>query len=337
MTLTELLSLAVTQKASDLHLATGEPPILRVDGKLQRLPLPPLTAKTVYSYLQTSMSQCQQDSYRRELELDYAIDIADLSRFRVNAFHQHWGPSAAFRPISLTVPHFDELNLPACLKTQLETWQSGLILVTGPTGSGKSTTLASMISLINQTRAAHIITLEDPIEYIHVSKQCLVQQREIGQHSHHFHTALRAALREDPDILLVGELRDPKTIALALTAAETGHLVFGTLHTRSAIQTIHRMIDAAPLHDKTMIRSMLAESLQAVIAQTLIPKIGGGRVAALEIMTCLPATRNLIREDKMAQMQHVIQSNQQHGMLPVATHLKMLAMQGLISSIDASC
>lgn len=328
------MNITVTQKASDLHLATGESPILRIDGQLRRLALPKLTAKEVEDYLQTSMTQSQQDVYQRELELDYAIDMADVSRFRVHAFHQCKGPSAAFRPISLTVPDFDALSLPACLKAQLDMWQSGLVLVTGPTGSGKSTTLASMLGLLNQTRAAHIITLEDPIEYKHVSKQCLIQQREMGQHSHSFHTALRAALREDPDILLVGELRDPETIALALTAAETGHLVFATLHTKSAIQTIHRIIDAAPLHDKTMIRSMLAESLQAVIAQTLIPKLDGGRVAALEIMVCLPAIRHLIREDKIAQMQHIIQSNQPQGMLPLTTHLNMLAAQGLISRME---
>jgi len=330
MRITELLALAVERQASDLHLSTGLPPMLRIDGDLQRLDLPVLTAAAVLDYLHATMSETAQTAYQTQLELDYAFEIPALARFRINAFMQQRGPAAALRVIARHVPSIAELGLPPVCQ-QLVNFRHGLVLVTGPTGSGKSTTLAAMIDSINQNQAGHIIMLEDPIEYMHTPQQCLVHQREVHCHTHSFQAALRSALREDPDVILVGEMRDPETIALAITAAETGHLVLGTLHTRSASQTIHRLIDVFPAGDKAMIRSMLSESLQAVISQVLLKKINGGRVAACEIMIGNAAIRNLIREDKVAQMQHVIQTHQADGMQTLEAHVKSWAMAGVIA------
>ena len=281
------------------------------------------------------MTDKQRKEYEENLESDFSFEVPDLARFRVNAFVTNRGAAAVFRTIPSEVLSLDDLGAPDIFKTISEN-PRGLVLVTGPTGSGKSTTLAAMIDYINTMRHDHILTIEDPIEFVHNNKLCLINQREVHRDTHSFSNALRSALREDPDVILVGELRDLETIRLAMTAAETGHLVFGTLHTTSAPKTIDRIIDVFPGEEKDMVRSMLSESLRAVISQTLLKKVGGGRIAAHEIMVGLPAIRNLIREDKIAQMYSVIQTGAAHGMQTMDQCLLNLVNRGLVSQKDAA-
>ena len=313
MDIAELLSFSVKNNSSDLHLSAGLPPMIRVDGDLRKINMPALEHKDVIKIIYDIMNDKQRKEYEEQLEMDFSFEIANFARFRVNAFTQSRGAGAVFRTIPSQVLTLEELGMPP-ICNEIITYPKGLVLVTGPTGSGKSTSLAAMIDAINNIRYDHILTIEDPIEFIHENKKCLINQREVHRDTLSFNAALRSALREDPDIILVGELRDLETIRLAMTAAETGHLVFATLHTNSATKTINRIIDVFPAEEKSMIRSMLSESLQAVIAQTLLKKIGGGRVAALEIMVCNAAIRNLIREDKVAQMYSTIQTGQAQGM-----------------------
>ena len=332
MEITELLAFSADHKASDLHLSAGLPPMIRVDGDVRRINLPPLDHKQVHSLIYDIMNDRQRKDYEEKLETDFSVEVPGLARFRVNAFNQNRGAAAVFRTIPSKVLTMTELGMGDVFE-KISNNHRGLVLVTGPTGSGKSTTLAAMVDYVNATRYEHILTIEDPIEFVHESKKCLVNQREVHRDTLGFNEALRSALREDPDIILVGELRDLETIRLALTAAETGHLVFGTLHTSSAAKTIDRIIDVFPAAEKSMIRSMLSESLQAVISQRLIKKIGGGRVAAHEIMIGTPAIRNLIREDKVAQMYSSIQTGAQVGMKTMDSSLKLLVEKGLIERI----
>lgn len=334
MDIAELLAFSVKNKSSDLHLSAGLPPMIRVDGDLRKINLPELDHKDVLKIIYDIMNDRQRKEYEEFLETDFSFEIANLARFRVNAFNQARGAAAVFRTIPSTILSMEELNLPPIFK-EMASFSRGLVLVTGPTGSGKSTTLAAMIDYINSNRYEHILTVEDPIEFVHQSKKCLVNQREVHKDTLSFNAALRSALREDPDIILVGELRDLETIRLAMTAAETGHLVFGTLHTNSATKTINRIIDVFPAEEKAMVRSMLSESLQAVVAQSLLKKTKGGRVAALEIMICTGAIRNLIREDKVAQMYSSIQTGQAKGMQTLDQHLTELVNTGIISQHTA--
>jgi twitching motility protein PilT len=313
MDIAELLAFAFKQNASDLHLSAGLPPLIRVDGDIKRINVDPLDDRTVHDMVYDIMSDKQQKDFEEFLETDFSFELPNIARFRVNAFNQQRGPGAVFRTIPSKVLSLEQLNAPEIFKKICDQ-PRGLVLVTGPTGSGKSTTLAAMINHINENQHEHILTVEDPIEFVHTSKNCLINQREIGRDTLGFNNALRAALREDPDVILVGEMRDLETIRLALTGAETGHLVFGTLHTSSAAKTIDRIIDVFPAAEKDMVRAMLSESLRAVIAQSLLKKIGGGRVAAHEIMIGTPAIRNLIRENKAAQMYSSIQTGQGIGM-----------------------
>lgn len=330
MDIAELLAFSVKNNSSDLHLSAGLPPMIRVDGDLRKINIPPLEHKEVIKIIYDIMNDKQRKEYEEHLETDFSFEIANLARFRVNAFNQARGAGAVFRTIPSKILSMEDLGLPPVF-TEIASFPKGLVLVTGPTGSGKSTTLAAVIDYINSNRYDHILTIEDPIEFLHTSKKCLVNQREVHRDTHSFGAALRSALREDPDIILVGELRDLETIRLAMTAAETGHLVFGTLHTNSATKTINRIIDVFPGDEKSMIRTMLSESLQAVIAQTLLKKRGGGRLAALEIMMCNSAIRNLIREDKVAQMYSSIQTGQSRGMQTLDQHLTQLVNQDLIA------
>jgi twitching motility protein PilT len=333
--ITELLAFSVKNKASDLHLSAGLPPIIRVDGEMRKLNVPALEHKEVHALIFEIMNDKQRKEYEENLETDFSFEVKDLSRFRVNAFVQNRGAAAVLRTIPSEILSLDDLGAPQIFKDIINQ-PTGIILVTGATGSGKSTTLAAMIDHINRTKREHILTIEDPIEFVHENKLCLVNQREVHRDTHSFNNALRSALREDPDIILVGELRDLETIRLAISAAETGHLVFGTLHTNSAPKTIDRLIDVFPAAEKSMIRSMLSESLRAVISQTLLKKTGGGRVAAHEIMLGIPAIRNLIREDKVPQMYSVIQTGQSHGMQTMDQCLQRLVAQGHISAQDAA-
>ncbi|MFT6776472.1 MAG: twitching motility protein PilT [Paraglaciecola sp.] len=335
MDITELLAFSVKNKASDLHLSAGLPPIIRVDGEMRKLNVPPLEHKEVHALIFEIMNDKQRREYEENLETDFSFEVKDLSRFRVNAFMQNRGAAAVLRTIPSEILSLDDLGAPQIFKDIINQ-PTGIILVTGSTGSGKSTTLAAMVDHINRTKREHILTIEDPIEFVHENKLCLVNQREVHRDTHSFNNALRSALREDPDIILVGELRDLETIRLAISAAETGHLVFGTLHTNSAPKTIDRLIDVFPAAEKSMIRSMLSESLRAVISQTLLKKTGGGRVAAHEIMLGIPAIRNLIREDKVPQMYSVIQTGQSHGMQTMDQCLQRLVAQGHISAQDAA-
>lgn len=334
MDITELLSFSVQHGASDLHLSAGMPPLIRVDGDVRRLSAPALDHKQVQSLVYDIMNDKQRKDYEAELETDFSFQVPNLARFRVNAFNQNRGASAVFRTIPSQIPSLEDLKTPAVFKELLRA-HKGLVLVAGPTGSGKSTTLAAMINQINQDEYGHILTIEDPIEFVHESKKCLINQREVHRDTKGFSQALRSALREDPDFVLVGELRDLETIRLALTAAETGHLVFGTLHTSSAAKTVDRVVDVFPGNEKPMVRSMLSESLNAVIAQTLLKKTGGGRVAAHEIMVCNSAIRNLIREDKVAQMYSAIQTGSGSGMQTLDQSLQGLVKQSLITRSDA--
>ncbi|MDQ7049582.1 MAG: type IV pilus twitching motility protein PilT [Enterobacterales bacterium] len=334
MDITELLAFSVKNKASDLHLSAGLPPMIRVDGDVRRINVPPMDHKMVHSLVYDIMNDKQRKDFEEFLETDFSFALPGIARFRVNAFNQNRGASAVFRTIPSQVLTLEELAAPSIFK-EMCMHPRGLVLVTGPTGSGKSTTLAAMIDYINDNHYGHILTIEDPIEFVHESKKCLMNQREVHRDTLGFSEALRSALREDPDIILIGELRDLETIRLALTAAETGHLVFGTLHTSSAAKTIDRIIDVFPAAEKDMTRSMLSESLQAVISQTLLKKKGGGRVAAHEIMVGTSAIRNLIREDKVAQMYSAIQTGLGVGMQTLDQCLKDLLGKGLISVEDA--
>jgi twitching motility protein PilT len=330
MDITELLAFSVKNKASDLHLSAGLPPMIRVDGDIRRINVPPLEHKTVHTLVYDIMNDKQRKDYEEFYETDFSFELPELARFRVNAFNHNRGAGAVFRTIPSKILTLEELGCPPVFK-EISDQPRGIVLVTGPTGSGKSTTLAAMINYKNETEHGHILTVEDPIEFVHESKKCLVNQREVHRDTLGFSEALRSALREDPDIILVGEMRDLETIRLALTA----HLVFGTLHTSSAAKTIDRIIDVFPAAEKGMVRSMLSESLRAVIAQTLLKKIGGGRIAAHEIMIGTPAIRNLIREDKVAQMYSAIQTGQQYGMTTLDQTLQDLLRRGVIGKQDA--
>jgi twitching motility protein PilT len=333
LTISALLRFMAQNKASDLHLSAGEAPMVRIHGDVHRLDLPALTAEEVHRLVFDTMSDAQRRVFQEKLEVDFAFALDDHLRFRVNAFVQNRGEGAVFRSIPTKIPSFSDLNLPPVLREFAEK-DKGLVLVTGPTGSGKSTTLAAMIDHINETSPGHILTLEDPIEFVHKSKRCLVNQREIGTQSHSFTAALKSALREDPDVILVGELRDLETISLAMTAAETGHLVFATVHTSSAPKTVDRLVDVFPTAQQAQVRTMLSESLVGVATQSLLPKVGGGRAAAIEILVATPAVRNLIRENKTYQIPSAMQVGAKSGMVTMEAALTELVAKGIVSPDD---
>ncbi len=333
--LTALLGFAKDQGASDLHISAGMPPILRLNGEMVRLEMPPLTRDEAHAALYDILQDHQKKEFEERRELDFAFEIPGLARFRANMLMQLRGEGAVFRLVPTQVKTLEQLGMPDVLR-QLSEKERGLVVVTGPTGSGKSTTLAAMVNYVNETLKGHIVTVEDPIEFVHEPKKCLVTQREVGAHTHSFSNALRAALREDPDVILVGELRDLETTQLAVSAAETGHLVFATLHTNSAAKAIDRIIDIFPSGQQSQIRTMLSESLEGVVAQMLLPaKEGNGRVAAIEVLVGVPALRNLIREDKNAQILSVIQTGSNHGMRSLDQSLRDLVMQGKVSRAEA--
>jgi twitching motility protein PilT len=334
MDIAELLAFSVKNNASDLHLSSGLPPIIRVDGDIRRINLPPLEHKEVHALIYDIMNDKQRKDYEEFLETDFSFEIPGLARFRVNAFNHNRGAGGVFRTIPSKIKTVDELDCPKIFKEIIDQ-PRGVVLVTGPTGSGKSTTLAAMVDYINDREFGHILTVEDPIEFVHESKKCLINQREVHRDTLGFNEALRSALREDPDIVLVGEMRDLETIRLALTAAETGHLVFGTLHTSSAAKTIDRIIDVFPAAEKDMVRAMLSESLRAVISQALLKKKGGGRIAAHEIMLGTPAIRNLIRENKVPQMYSAIQTGQAVGMQTLDQCMQNLVAKSLVEKAEA--
>ena len=332
--ITQLLTFAVKSKASDLHLSSGVPPMIRVDGDVKRVNMPALAHKDVHSMIYDIMNDKQRKDFEEFLETDFSFEIPKLARFRVNAYNQMRGAGAVFRTIPSIIQTLDDLKAPAIFR-DISMYPRGIVLVTGPTGSGKSTTLAAMVDYINDNKPDHILTIEDPIEFVHESKRSLVNQREVHKDTLGFSEALRSALREDPDVILVGEMRDLETIRLALTAAETGHLVFGTLHTSSAAKTMDRIIDVFPAQEKEMVRAMLSESLRAVISQALLKRVGGGRVAAHEIMIGTPAIRNLIREGKVAQMYSAIQTGVKDGMQTLDQCLQELLSKGVITREEA--
>ncbi|MBP9867563.1 MAG: type IV pilus twitching motility protein PilT [Alphaproteobacteria bacterium] len=335
MDITQLLAFVMQNNASDLHLSAGNPPIVRVYGTLKRLKADVLTNESIRAMLYSVMTDDQRAEYEKSFELDFAISFGETARFRVNAFTNRSGSAAVFRTIPSVIPTMEELELPPVLR-RLSELEKGIVLVTGPTGSGKSTTLASMINHINETMPKHILTIEDPVEFFHTSKKALINHRELGNDTHSFARALKSALREDPDVILVGEMRDHETISLALTAAETGHLVFGTLHSNSASKTIDRIIDVFPTGDKEMIRAMLSSSLQGVVAQTLLKKAGGkGRIAAFEVLVGTSAVRNLIRENQIPQMYSMIQTGSRYGMITMEDAIKGLLEQGLVDEGEA--
>lgn len=334
MDITELLGFAVKHNSSDLHLSAGSSPMIRVDGDVRKINIPELNHKQVQELVYDIMNDRQRKEYEENFECDFSFEVPDLARFRVNVFQQNRGAGAVLRTIPSDVLTLEQLGAPEIFKTISDN-PRGLVLVTGPTGSGKSTTLAAMVDYINENKHHHILTIEDPIEFVHKNKRALINQREVHRDTHSFSNALRSALREDPDVILVGEMRDLETIRLAMTAAETGHLVFGTLHTTSAPKTIDRIVDVFPGDEKPMVRSMLSESLRAVISQTLLKRVGGGRIAAHEIMIATSAIKNLIREDKVAQMYSSIQTGAAHGMQTLDQCLQNLLNQGVISRVDA--
>ncbi|HSI22760.1 MAG TPA: type IV pilus twitching motility protein PilT [Methylophilaceae bacterium] len=335
MDVSDLLAFSVKNKASDLHLSAGLPPMIRVHGDVRKINMPSMEHSQVHDMVYDIMNDGQRKFYEENLECDFSFEIPNLARFRVNAFNQNRGAAAVFRTIPSKVLTLEQLAAPPIFK-DIAQYPRGIVLVTGPTGSGKSTTLAAMVDFINENEYAHILTVEDPIEFVHQSKRCLINQREVGPHTLSFANALRSALREDPDVILVGEMRDLETIRLALTAAETGHLVFGTLHTSSAAKTVDRIVDVFPAAEKDMVRSMLSESLRAVISQTLLKtKDGNGRVAAHEIMIGTPAIRNLIRENKVAQMYSAIQTGQALGMQTLDQNLTDLVRRNLVAGDEA--
>ena len=334
MDIGELLAFSVKNGASDLHLSAGLPPMIRVDGDVRRINVPAMQHKDVHDLVYDIMNDKQRKDYEEFLECDFSFEIPGLARFRVNAFNQNRGSGAVFRTIPSVILSLEDLKAPNIFK-DISDYPRGVVLVTGPTGSGKSTTLAAMVNHKNESEYGHILTIEDPIEFVHQSKKCLINQREVHRDTLGFNEALRSALREDPDTILVGEMRDLETIRLALTAAETGHLVFGTLHTSSAAKTIDRVVDVFPAEEKDMVRAMLSESLRAVISQSLLKKNGGGRVAAHEIMIGTPAIRNLIRENKIAQMYSAIQTGQQFGMVTLDQCLQQLVQKGVVSKVEA--
>jgi len=334
MDITELLTFAHREGASDVHLSAGEPARLRIHGDMKRLEQPPLTDEQVHEMIFDIMSDLMRKVFQETHEADFSFELGNIARFRVNVFRHRRGEGAVFRLIPSKVMTIEELGLPLILKDICQK-EKGLVLVTGPTGSGKSTTLAAMIDYINETEQGHILTIEDPIEFVHNSKKCLINQRELGPHTLSFANALRAGLREDPDFILVGEMRDLETIQLALTAAETGHLVFATLHTSSAPKTVDRIIDVFPAAQQEQIRIMFSESIQAVITQTLLKKRAGGRVAALEILMGTPAVRNLIREGKVHQIPSVMQTGQKFGMQTLDMALIDLVHRNLVTPEEA--
>ena len=330
MDITQLLAFSVKNKASDLHISAGEPPIIRVDGDMRRINMPEMEHKEVHSMVYDIMNDKQRKAYEEHWETDFSFEIPGVARFRVNAFNQNRGAAAVFRTIPSKVLSLEDLDAPAIFK-KISDKPRGLVLVTGPTGSGKSTTLAAMIDYKNETDHGHILTIEDPIEFVHVSKKSLINQREVHRDTQGFDAALRSALREDPDTILVGEMRDLETIRLALTAAETGHLVFGTLHTTSAPKTIDRIVDVFPAAEKDMVRSMISSSLQAIISQTLLKRVQGGRVAAHEILIGTNAIRSMIKENKLAQMRSALQTGAADGMQTLDQSLQKLMTLGHIS------
>ncbi|MGR5134208.1 type IV pilus twitching motility protein PilT [Vibrio alfacsensis] len=330
MDITELLDFSVKHNASDLHLSAGVPPMVRIDGDVRKLGIPAFTHQEVHRLVFEIMNDAQRSEFEEKLEVDFSFELHNVGRFRVNAFNQSRGCAAVFRTIPSSIPTLDDLEAPEIFR-KIANAEKGLVLVTGPTGSGKSTTLAAIVDYINRNHNKHILTIEDPIEFVHNNNKCLINQREVHRDTHSFQNALRSALREDPDVILVGEMRDKETISLALTAAETGHLVFGTLHTSSAAKTIDRIIDVFPGSDKDMVRSMLSESLRSVIAQKLLKRTAGGRIACHEIMMATPAIRNLIREDKVAQMYSIIQTGAAHGMQTMEQNARQLMAQGMVS------
>lgn len=334
MNIGELLAFGVKNGSSDLHLSAGESPMIRVDGDIRRINIPTMDHKEVHDLVYDIMNDKQRKDFEEFLECDFSFEIPGLARFRVNAFNQNRGAAAVFRTIPSEILSLEQLKAPKIFEEISDT-PRGVVLVTGPTGSGKSTTLAAMVNYKNETEYGHILTVEDPIEFVHKSKKCLINQREVHRDTLGFNEALRSALREDPDVILVGEMRDLETIRLALSAAETGHLVFGTLHTSSAAKTIDRVVDVFPAAEKDMIRAMLSESLKCVISQTLLKKQGGGRVAAHEIMIGTPAIRNLIRENKIAQMYSAIQTGQQFGMQTLDQCLQELVKKNLVTRQEA--
>src|SRR5213082_1612859 len=335
MDITQLLAFSVKNKASDLHLSAGLPPMIRVHGDVRRINVDPLDHKQVHAMVYDIMNDTQRKNYEEFLECDFSFEIDGLARFRVNAFNQNRGAGAVFRTIPSKILTLEQLNCPPVF-AELSLKPRGMVLCTGPTGSGKSTTLAAMVNHLNENEFGHILTVEDPIEFVHDSKKCLINQREVGPHTLSFANALRSALREDPDAILVGELRDLETIRLALSAAETGHLVFGTLHTSSAAKTIDRIVDVFPAAEKDMIRSMISESIRAIISQALCKtKDGHGRAAVHEIMVGTPAIRNLIRENKIAQMYSAIQTGRQIGMQTLDQTLQELVQRNIISMAEA--
>jgi len=336
MDISELLRFALESGGSDLHISAGEPPVIRIHGEMTKVDLPPLDKEDVHNMIYDILSDFQRKVFEEHLELDFSFGLGDLARFRVNVFKQHRGESAVFRTIPSKIPTFEELSLPRVFK-DIAGLEKGLVLVTGPTGSGKSTTLAAIIDYINDTVKEHILTIEDPIEFLHTSKKCLLNQRELGPHTKSFANALRSALREDPDVILVGEMRDLETIQLALTAAETGHLVFATLHTSSAPDTVDRVIDVFPAGQQNQVRSMLSGSLQAVISQALFKRRDGkGRVAGFEVMIATPAVRNLIRENKIAQIPSMIQTSKGIGMQTMEAACNELIAKNLVTRDEVS-
>ncbi|PCI56922.1 MAG: type IV pili twitching motility protein PilT [Alphaproteobacteria bacterium] len=334
MDLTQLLAFTMQNDASDLHLSAGSPPIIRVSGEMKRVKADALGSDDIRTMLYSVMTEDQRAEYEKNMELDFAIALGDKARFRVNGFTTRLGAAAVFRTIPTVVPTMEELDLPPVMR-RFADLEKGLVLVTGPTGSGKSTTLAAMVNHINTHHSKHILTIEDPVEFFHSSKKSLINHREVGQDTHTFSRALKSALREDPDVILVGEMRDHETISLALTAAETGHLVFGTLHANSASKTIDRIIDVFPGEDKEMVRAMLSSSIQGIVAQTLLKKEGGGRVGAFEVLVGTNAVRNLIRENQIPQMFSMMQTGSRYGMITMEDAIQNLLDGGIISKEEA--